>query len=276
MERHLLEAETRRRHLPDELRREVQPGRRRRHRPLEFRVDGLVARVVDLLALAVEVGRNGDAAQMFEQLAESQRCRPLEAHRAFAALVARLPSPQLLGAALVVEADRDAALFPFLDVAHDARPFAHAGRRERPLVVGRDAGLQAEDFDPGPRGFVHDQPGADHLGVVEDQQLAGGQRPGDVAEAAFGQLAAAPYQQLGIAPLRQRKLGDALLGQVVAVVVDRYVSFHNCHVSCSKITTFFVSLTPLKILPPGKVHLSLFNFHLIFVSSQRYKALKPK
>ena len=231
MERHLLELEAPGLHPPDELLRKVQPGGGGGHRPLELRVDGLVARVVNLLALAVQVGRYGDAAQRLEQLSEGHVGRPLEAHPLLAAPLSHAPGAQVLGAALVVEVDFDVPLLPLLEVAHDARPLAGALDGKGALVIGRLAGLQAEDLDASSRGFVHDDAGADDLRVVEDQQLPGGELLADVGEMALGNLAVTVDQQLRGAALGKRELGDALLGQVVVVAVDVDMSFHGGRVS---------------------------------------------
>ena len=205
----------------------MQPGGGGGHRPLELRVDGLVARVVDFLALAVQVGRYGDAAERLEQLSEGHVDRPLEADALLAATLAHAPGTQLFGAAVVLEVDFDGPLLPLLEVAHDARPLAGALDGKGAFVIGRLAGLEAEDLDPGARGLVHDDAGADDLRIVEDQQLPGGEHLADIGEAALRNLAAAVDQQLRGAPLLKRELGDALLGQVVVVAVDIDMSFHS-------------------------------------------------
>ena len=227
VERDLLEPEAPGAHRLDQLGREVQPRGRCRDRAFVARVDGLVARVVDLLALAVEVGRNGNAAQQFEQLAEREVGRPLETHGLLAPGVRRAPRPQALLASGVRKADFDAALLPFPEVAHDAAPLARAPHGEGTLVVGRGVRFEAEDLDAGARGLVHDDAGADYLRVVEHQQLAGGQHVAQVAEAALRDAAVAPHQQLRIAALRQGEFRDPLRGKRVVVVFDVDVSFHK-------------------------------------------------
>ena len=219
VERHLAECEALAAQALDQLGREVQAGRRRRHRPFDLRVDGLVARVVDLLALAVEVGRDRNASQQFEQLAEAERRRPLEADELFSPPLARAKGAQRMGAARVVEADLDGPLLPLLRVAHDAGPLARSDGRQRPFVVGRSVGLEAEDLDAGPGGLVHEDAGADHLRVVEDEQAAGRELFAEVAETTLGDRSAAVDEQLRAAALGERKFGDPLLGKVVGVVL---------------------------------------------------------
>ena len=219
MQRHLLEAEAALAHRPDQRRREVQPRRRRRHRPLEPRIDRLIARIVDLLAFAVQIGRNGDPAQVLQQLPERQVGRPFEPHLLLPAALAQPPGPQMPRASGMFERDLHGAFLPFLEVAHDARPHRGALHGEGPLVVGRIARLEAEDLDARTRRFVHDDPRPDHLRVVEHQQLPRRQHVAQVGEAPFGDRASAVDQQLRCAPLRERELRDPPVGQVVVVVV---------------------------------------------------------
>ena len=238
MQRHLLEPEAARLHPLDQLRGKVQPRRRRRHRPFEFRIDGLVARIVDQLALAVQVGRDRDPAEVLEQLSEGHRRRPFETHGVFAAAVLCNPCPQVLRTAFMLEIDLHIALLPFLEVAHDARPLAGSRDGERPLVVGRVVGLEAENLDPRPRRLVHDDPRPDHLRVVEYQQLAGGQHVAHVGEMRLRDLPATVHEQLRRAPLRKREFGDPPVGQVVVESVYVDMSFNHGH-KC----TFFLNRT---------------------------------
>ena len=226
MERHLLEGESARLHLPDQLGREMQPGGRCGHRTFELRIDCLVARVVDLLALAVQVGRNRNPPEVFEQLPEGHRGRPLETHDALAAVVLDDPCTKVLGAAPAFEIDLHVPLFPLLAVAHDARPCAAARDGERPLVVGRVVRLETEDLDARPGGLVHDDPRPDHLRVVENQQLPGRQHVADVGETLFRDFSAAPDKQLRGAALGEREFGDPLVRKVVIEAADVDMSFH--------------------------------------------------
>ena len=222
VERHLLEPEPAGFHGVDQLGREMQAGGRRRHRPLEFRIDRLVARVVDLLALAVQVGRNRNPPEVLQQLPEAHRGAPLEAYDAFAAVVLDDPRPEMFA----VEINFHIPLLPLLAVAHDARPRAAARDGERPFVVGRVVRLEAEDLDTRSRRLVHDDPRPDDLRVVEDQQFARGQHVADVGEMPFGNPAAAPDEQFRGAALGEGEFGDPLLRKVVVVAVYVDMSFH--------------------------------------------------
>ena len=225
MERHLLEPESAGFHPFDQLRGEMQPGGRRRHRTFELRIDRLVARVVDLLALAVQVGRNRNAPEIFQQLPESHRGRPLETHDALASVVLDEPRAERFGA-FAVEIDLDVPFLPLLAVAHDARPCALPRDSERPLIIGRVVRFEAEHLDTRPGGFVHDDPGPDHLRVIENQQFTRRQHVADVGELLFPDFTAPPDEQLRGAALRKREFGDPLVGKVVIEAVDVDMSFH--------------------------------------------------
>ena len=165
-----------------------------------------------------------------------------------AAAVLDEPRPQMLRAAFVLEVDLHIPLFPFLEVAHDARPFTPPDDGERPFVIGRIVRFETEHLDAGARRLVHDDPCANHLRIVEHQQLAFGQHVADVGEMRFADLPAAVNQQFRGAALGQRELGDPPVGQVVIEFVYVYMPFIHGH-KC----TFF-SL-PLHTLRPIIAHI---------------------
>ena len=226
MKRYLLEAEAARLHPLDQFGREMQSCRGCGYGTFEFRIDRLIARVVDLLALAVEIGRNRNTPEVFEQLAEGPVDGPFEADDLLASVPARAPRTQMLRAPFPFETDLDVSLLPFLEVPHDAAPLATAFHGEGTLVVGRRVRFETEDLDTGSRGFVHDDSCADHLRVVEHEKLPCWQHVADVAEMPFGDLSAAPHEQLRGAPLAERELGDPSFGQIVVVVVYVDMSLH--------------------------------------------------
>ena len=85
---------------------------------------------------------------------------------------------------------------------------------------------------------MHDDPRANHLRIVEHQQLAFGQHVADVGEMRFADLPAAVNQQFRGAALGQRELGDPPVGQVVIEFVYIYMPFIHGH----KCTFFFASV----------------------------------
>ena len=209
--------------LLDQFRGEVQTRSRSRHRALETRIDGLVAGVVDLLALATQVGRNGNSTQLFEQLPERERCLPTETDNALTTLILNSFGNQTRGLTLVFEVDQQLALLPLFRVADNAAPLALAPHRKGTFVVGGRVGFEAENLDTGTRRFVHHDTGADHLGVVEDQHRPLGQHLANAIESALGDVARTIDQQFRLLALVERELCDSLVGQVVGVVVNIYL-----------------------------------------------------
>ena len=95
---------------------------------------------------------------------------------------------------------------------------------------------------------MHDDPRANHLRIVEHQQLAFGQHVADVGEMRFADLPAAVNQQFRGAALGQRELGDPPVGQVVIEFVYVYMPFTHGH----KCTLFSL---PLHTLRPIIAHI---------------------
>ncbi len=87
--------------------------------------------------------------------------------------------------------------------------------------------FEAEHLDAGARGFVHDDAGTNHFGVVEHQQLPGRKHVAYLRETPLPDRPGAPHQQFRRAPFREGKFGDPLLGQLVTIIFDRYMPFHN-------------------------------------------------
>ena len=236
VERHLFELDACGAERRDQFGGEVQSRRRRGHRTFEFGVDGLVARVVDLLAVAVQVGRNRNPSQQFEQLSEREVGLPLEPHDLLAAAGARAVGAQLLRGAVEREVDHERSFLPLFEIAHDTAPCALPLDGEGAFVVGRRVGFEAEDLDAGARRLVHDDACADDLRIVEDQHRPLGQLFAQPVEAALRDRAVAVDEQLGGGAFGQREFGDALVGQVVVELVDVDMAFHVRAVYACKIT----------------------------------------
>ena len=226
VERHGLEFEPLAAHALDELLGKVEPCRGGGDRTLEFGIYGLVTRQVDLLAIAVEVGRDRYAAEVFEQLAEGHVGIPREAYD----MLARAPlgdtGRETACAPLILEWYLHIAILPLLQIAYDATPAAGAARGKGPLVVGRIVRLKAEDLDTCPRGLVHDDAGAYDLRVVEYDECGRGQLLVDVAETALADGTVAVDKQFRVAAVRKRKFGYALLRQRIIEIVYVDVTFH--------------------------------------------------
>jgi len=236
VERHLFELDACGAERRDQFGGEVQSRRRRGHRTFEFGVDGLVARVVDLLAVAVQVGRDRNPSQQFEQLSEREVGLPLEPHDLLAAAGACAVGAQLLRGAVEREVDHERSFLPLFEIAHDAAPCALPLDGEGAFVVGRRVGFEAEDLDAGARRLVHDDACADDLRIVEDQHRPLGQLFAQPVEAALRDRAVAVDEQLGGGAFGQREFGDALVGQVVVELVDVDMAFHVRTVYACKIT----------------------------------------
>ena len=262
---HLFERKPLRPHPLDQLRCEVQAGRRSGHGTFEFRIDGLVTGIVDLLTLAVQVRRDRNPAQMFQQLSERQISRPFEADDLLAAALALTPGQHPFRATFIFEIDHQRAVFPFFEVAHDAAPAARTFHGERPLVIRRIVRFEAEYLDPGPRRFVHDDPRPDHLGIVEHQQGPRRQYIADVAEAALRDFSPFVNKQLRCRTLLERILGDPLVGQVVVETVYVDMSFHFQHITGTKLTKIPVFTEKIPGLDQ-QINLALRSAFTIFIS----------
>ena len=226
VERHGLEFESFAAHALDELLGKVESCRGCGDRTLEFGIYGLVTRQVDLLALAVEVGRDGYASEVFEQLAEGHVGIPREAYD----MLARAPlgdtGRETACAPLIFEWYLHIAILPLLQIAYDAAPAAGAARGKGPLVVGRIVRLEAEDLDARTRCLVHDDACAYDLRVVEYDERRCRQLLVDMAETALADGAVAVDEQFRVAAVRKRELGYALLRQRIIEIVYVDVTFH--------------------------------------------------
>ena len=162
-------------HLRNHFVCEVQTCCRCSYRAFELGIYGLVACEVYLLALAIEVWRNGNTSKIFEQLTKRKVHVPLKTHYVLTLATFRNLGAQGARRTLVVKVNTDKSLFPLLKVAHNAAPLALALYGEGVLIVGRSVWLKAEHLDAGSRRFVHNDTRADNLRVVEDEQRALGQ-----------------------------------------------------------------------------------------------------
>ena len=220
MQGHKADVHAFRAHLIEELRGKVQPRRRRRRRALVFCVHGLIA--VSVLQLVGDVGRQGHLAQPVQHLLED--ALELKSHQAVAAL-------------------RD-----LQDLRLEA-PVAKDGPGARPQLFARphqalpDIRLQPfeqEDLHsrPGPLAGPQ-EPGRDHLGIIEDHGVPGLQIFQDIAEGAMGPLSCPPvqHQEPGRRAVLQGILRDQLLRQVKIVVRG---AVPEGHLARSRV--FFVSI----------------------------------
>ena len=227
MQRHLVEREALGPHAGDKVVGKVKPRGGRGHRTLEFGIYRLITSQVDLLALAVEIGRNGYAAQIFEQLAEGHIGVPRKAHYMLPLAAFDDLGAQFARAAVTVEVDLDESRFPLFQIAHYAAPLALAAHGESPLVIGGEVRLQTEHLDTRPRRLVQDDARADNLGVVEHQQRLRRQLASQIAETPLGDRAVAVDEQFRVAALREREFSDTLVGQRIIEIVDINMTFHN-------------------------------------------------
>lgn len=109
---------------------------------------------------------------------------------------------------------------PLLLVADEAEPLAAGALLEIVLIVARQVRLETEDLDEGSGVLAETEARLDDLGVVIDEQGAGGQEVGDVAEGVLADGSAAIDEELGLVTLLHGITGYALGGQLVGVVAD--------------------------------------------------------
>ncbi len=121
--------------------------------------------------------------------------------------------------------------FPLLQVAYHAQPRHRACLREILRIVGRACRLQAEHLDECARLLAEVHACLYDLGVVEHHQLSAADILRQRREDVFAYRTVAEEQQLGMVALRQRELGNPLVGQGVVVVTYLDVS-RVCLIHC--------------------------------------------
>ena len=209
---------------------EVQSGGGGGHGAVIFGVNGLIACFIVGSGGALDVGWEGNLAVMFQPFGKRHVGGvPRESHLEGGTLhifAARGGDAHLPVADRHVDEER---VFPALGVAHHTFPRHRARLGEgRGGVGGGGEGLEAENLDGRARGVVHQQSRVNDLGVVEDEQVIGGELFGQLAELAVCDGPVPVNEQFGLVALGGGEEGDALFGQLVVVVLDSYVSIF-CH-----------------------------------------------
>ena len=163
---------------------EVQAGRRRRHGAFRGGEHGLVVETVALVGrpLAGDVGRQRRLAEPGDRLVQ-HRAGEGEAQED----VAALPSPLHLGVEPGELAGRALRGLAEADAVADGEPLRRPG--EGAPAIRALAPMQG-DLDPGRR-LAPDpkagEAGGDHLGVVDDEGVAGAEQVGEIADRPVGE-----------------------------------------------------------------------------------------
>jgi hypothetical protein len=189
----------------EDFRSEMQAGGRGCYRSRRLGIDGLIAFAIAGRIGAGDVGRERDVADAIESGEEVVHgLNGLEADMAFA----ELGAGQDLGLQLILIAEEEAlADTDFAARANQAFPING--------IRGELAG--EKDFDAAPSAFAASvETGGKDASVVEDQEIAGVQKVGEVAEQAIGIFAAGSLQmqQAGSVAGGEGFLGDEFGGKV--------------------------------------------------------------
>ncbi len=203
---------------------EMQTRSRGCHRAFYFRVNRLIGCLVTLLRLPFQVRRNGQYAAIVQDVGKAYVGvfpREVDVDGAVVLAFAFRFQQHLFAPHLNLFGQR--TFFPFLCVAQHTLPYTVLLRLKGQRVVGWLAGAETKNLDVGSCLLMEQQPGLYHLGIVENHQQVFGQVVADVAEYIFPNFALLINQQFGRIPLFQWKFGDALIGQIVAVVLYRDV-----------------------------------------------------
>ena len=133
--------------------REVEAGGGCGHGALVQSIDGLVAFIVAGLGFAVEVGRQGNDAGVFDELGKGETAVPGEVH--YPGIADGLATAGREGDLLVIDAEGAGqdAVFPLFVVADETGPGALCALLEG-LCHGHLVGFEAEDFDGGACGLL--------------------------------------------------------------------------------------------------------------------------
>ena len=186
MQRNTLKAKAFYAHILHQRLREVETRCGCCHRALIASIDSLVARVVNLLALAVEIWRDGYATELLEEFAKGAVGRPAHAHDMLACAALNNLGTQRMSLTREVEVDAYLALLPLLEVAHDAAPLTLATLLKGALIVRGVVRFEAEDLDARTRCLVHHDAGTHHARIVEYEHCARGQELCHIAEVTLG------------------------------------------------------------------------------------------
>ena len=127
---------------------EMQTGCRGGYGPFYLRVDGLVSFLVAFLCLSVQVGRNGQLTEEFQNVGKGYfRIVPGEINPMAGAVTFSTGGSQCQGFAFDCHFLVQRAFFPFLQVANHAEPGRMLGLLEvEYIVIGLD-GFQTENLN---------------------------------------------------------------------------------------------------------------------------------
>ena len=175
--------------------REVQSGCRGSYGAFYLGVNRLIGLLVAFLCLAVQVGRDGQLAEHFEDVGKGHlRIVPAEVHPVTGAAALAPLGSQRQRASFYGHLAAQGAFLPFLQVAHHAEPGGVLSLLEVQHVVVWLDGFQAKNFDQCARLLAEVQAGLNDLGVVEHHQATCRHVVGQGGEAVFGHLSVAVNQ----------------------------------------------------------------------------------
>ena len=183
---------------------EVEPGRRRRGAPRDRREHRLVARRV--AERRRDVGRQRHLADLVEQ-------------RQWVDLVGQQFHVERVAGGRALPHPHDRALAGEEHLSH-AESFAGAQQRLPPAAVGGRR-FEQQDLRGSSRVTPEPQPSRDDPGLVQHEEIALAQEFRQVADVTMlGRCGATVDQQAGTVARLDRRLGDAIVGQVVVEVGD--------------------------------------------------------
>ena len=209
--------------------REVKTGSGGSDRTFDFGIDRLVGRLVALLRFTIEVRRNGQFTYCIQEFCPGVVTIPRELNDVGSAMK---PFPFTSQSHLLtighLNLTKEFALFPFFQIAHQAVPLHAPLLGEIQLIVVGKGWFETEHLDEGTLYafygcFSEMQACLDDLRVVEDHQSTCGQVFGQGGKDVLAHLTLVIDEQLAGITLCQRKLGNALVGQVVVVISNMYV-----------------------------------------------------
>ena len=189
----------------------------------------MVGRLVALLRFTIEVRRNGQFTYCIQEFCPGVVTIPRELNDVGSAMK---PFPFTSQSHLFpighLYRTEELALFPFLQIAHQAIPLHTPLLREVQLVVVGEGWFEAEHLDEGTLYafygcFSEMQACLDDLRVVEDHQGTLGQVFRQGEKDILAHLTMIVDEQLAGIALSQWELGDAFVGQVVVVISNMYV-----------------------------------------------------
>ena len=129
------------------------------------------------------------------------------------------------------------ALFPLLEVAHQAIPRALLGGLEHQFVVRRLGRLKQEHLDEGTCILAEMHTSLDNLGVIKHHESTLGQILGEVIEYIVTYLALTVNQQLRVVALGNREFSNTLIGERIIIIADTNMSWIGIHIIQALINT---------------------------------------